>query len=191
MILIKMYVTMFPVILAGILNMLFVKTPLYQRLKCPMDGGLRLKDGRRLFGDNKTWAGFMGMILTGALSQLLWGLICRAMPDMCYIYHTYENTPLFNMLAGGAMGLTYMLFELPNSFVKRRLDIPCGKTVGGLKGGFFFVADQVDSLFGVGIVFALLYPMPLWQYFLYILLGAVTHIAVNGLLYKAKIRRNL
>ena len=51
--------------------------------------------------------------------------------------------------------------------------------------------DQLDSLFGVGIVFALRYPMPLWQYFLYILLGAATHVAVNGLLYKAKIRRNL
>lgn len=186
-----MYVTMFPVILAGILNMLFVKTSLYRRLKSPMDGGLTLWDGRRMFGDNKTWAGFFGMILAGALSQMLWGLVCLHMPDLCYIYHTHENTPPFNLLVGGAMGLAYMLFELPNSFVKRRLAIPCGKTVGGLKGGIFFVVDQVDSLFGVGLVFALLYPMPLWQYFLYILLGAVTHIAVNGLLYKAKIRRNL
>lgn len=191
MMILKMYVTMFPVILAGILNMLFVRTPLYQRLKRPMDGGLTLGDGRRLFGDNKTWAGFFGMILAGALAQTLWGMVCLRMPDLCYIYYAHENTPPFNMLAGGAMGLAYMLFELPNSFVKRRLAIPCGKTVGGLKGRVFFAVDQVDSLFGVGIVFALLYPMPLWQYFLYILLGAATHVAVNGLLYKAKIRRNL
>ena len=58
MTLLKMYVTMFPVILAGILNMLFVKTSLYLRLRRPMDGGRTLWDGRRLFGDNKTWAGF-------------------------------------------------------------------------------------------------------------------------------------
>ena len=130
------------------------------------------------------------MMLAGALAQFLWGLVCLKMPDMCYIYSKYENTPLFNLLAGGGMGLAYVLFELPNSYVKRRLDIPCGKTVQGVKGAVFFVVDQVDSLFGVGMVFAALYPMPLWQYFLYILLGAVTHIAVNMLLYKTKIRRN-
>lgn len=191
MMILKMYVTMVPVIFAGILNMLFVKTPVYARLKRPIDGGRTLGDGRCLFGENKTWAGFFGMILAGALAQLLWGWVCLGMPGLCYIYSYHENTPLFNLLAGGAMGLAYMLFELPNSFVKRRLDIPCGKTVQGVKGAVFFVVDQVDSLFGVGIVFVLLYPMPLWQYFLYILLGAVTHIAVNWLLYKTKIRRNL
>ncbi len=89
------------------------------------------------------------------------------------------------------MGLAYVLFELPNSFIKRRMDIPSGKTVSGTKGRIFFLIDQVDSLFGVAAVFAALYPMPLWQYFLYILLGAVTHIAVNSILYAAKIRRNL
>lgn len=191
MMLLKMYVTMVPVILAGILNMLFVRTPVYSRLKRPIDAGRVLGDGRRLFGDNKTWAGFFGMILAGALAQLLWGRVCLAMPELCYIYSIHENTPLFNLAAGGAMGLAYMVFELPNSFVKRRLDIPCGKTAQGVKGAVFFVVDQVDSLFGVGLVFAALYPMPLWQYFLYILLGAVTHIAVNSLLYRTKIRRNL
>lgn len=191
MTILKMYVTMVPVILAGILNMLFVKTPLYTQLKRPIDGGRILRDGRRLFGDNKTWAGFSGMILAGALAQLLWGWVCLGIPDLCYIYSRHENTPLFNLLAGGAMGLAYMLFELPNSFVKRRLDIPCGKTASGVRGAIFFMVDQVDSLFGVGLVFAVLYPMPLWQYFLYILLGAVTHIAVNWILYKTKVRRNL
>lgn len=191
MLILKMYVTMVPVILAGILNMLFVKTPVYARLKRPIDGGRTLWDGRCLFGENKTWAGFFGMILAGALAQLLWGWVCLGMPQLCYIYNYHENTPSFNLLAGGAMGLAYVLFELPNSFVKRRLDIPCGKTVPGVKGMVFFAVDQVDSLFGVGIVFALLYPMPPWQYFLYILLGAATHIAVNWLLYKTKIRRNL
>lgn len=187
----KMYVTMVPVILAGILNMLFVKTPLYSRIRCPIDGGKTLRDGRRLFGDNKTWAGFFGMIAANALTQLLWGFACLNMPDMCPLYTRFDNTTLFNIAAGAAMGFAYVLFELPNSFVKRRLDIPDGKTVGGAKGRVFFVVDQVDSLFGVAAVFALLFPMPVWQYFLYILLGAATHIAVNSLLYALKIRKNL
>lgn len=186
-----MYVTMLPVILAGIMNMLFVKTSLYARINRPMDGGRTLRDGKRLFGDNKTWAGFFGMVLASALAQLLWGFACGSFPEMCYIYYRFDNTPPFNLAAGAAMGLAYVLFELPNSFVKRRLDIPSGKTVGGIKGRVFFIVDQVDSLFGVALVYAALYPMPLRQYFLYILLGAATHIAVNSLLYATRIRKNL
>ncbi len=191
MMILKMYITMVPVILAGILNMLFVKTPLYSRAKRPIDGGKTLRDGKRLFGGNKTWAGFFGMTAANALTQLLWGSVCLNMPEMCPLYTRFENTPLFNLAAGAATGFAYVLFELPNSFVKRRLDIPEGKTVGGVKGRVFFIVDQVDSLFGVAAVYALLFPVSVRQYFLYILLGAVTHIAVNSLLYALKIRKNL
>lgn len=191
MTILKMYITMFPVILAGILNMLFVKTDLYSRIKRPIDGGKTLRDGKRIFGSNKTWAGFFGMILSCAAAQLLWGAVCLQMPEMCFLYSRFDNTPLFNLAAGAAMGFAYMLFELPNSFVKRRLDIPSGKTVRGIKGCVFFFIDQVDSLFGVAAVFAMLFPMTHRQYFLYILLGAATHIAVNSVLYAAKIRKNL
>lgn len=138
MTILKMYVTMFPVIMAGILNMLFVKTGLYSRIKRPIDGGKTLRDGKRLFGENKTWAGFFGMIITGALSQLVWGFVCLQMPEMCSLYSRFENAPLFNLSAGAAMGFAYVLFELPNSFIKRRLDIPSGKTVRGIKGCVFF-----------------------------------------------------
>ena len=36
---IKMYVTLMPVILAGVLNMIFVKTAVYRKFKSPMDSG--------------------------------------------------------------------------------------------------------------------------------------------------------
>ena len=191
MIILKMYITMIPVIIAGILNMLFVRTPLYQRMNRPIDGGRTLRDGKWIFGENKTWAGFFGMIVFGAAAQVLWGLVCMGFPELCPIYSRFGNTLLFNLAAGAAMGFAYVLFELPNSFVKRRLDIPSGKTVRGFKGVVFFVVDQVDSLFGVTGVFAALFPMTVWEYFAYILLGAGTHIAVNSILYATRIRKNL
>lgn len=187
----KMYITIFPVIIAGILNMLFVKTPLYKRFNRPIDGGGTFCDGKRIFGDNKTWAGFCGMIVFAAAAQVLWGLVCTKFPERCLIYSRFENTPLFNLSAGAAMGFAYVLFELPNSFIKRRLDIPSGKTVRGVKGAVFFVVDQIDSLFGVTLVYAALFPMTGAVYFSYILLGAVTHLAVSSILYAAKIRKNL
>lgn len=189
---IKMYITLMPVILAGILNMLFVKTAVYQRLKSPMDASRVLKDGRRLFGDNKTWAGFAGMIAANMLSQVFWGLVCRMLPEgMNYIYQYHQNSISFNLLAGAGFGLAYVLCELPNSFIKRRMGIPDGKTVSSRKGAVFFIADQTDSLFGVVLLLAFLYPMPVWQYILYIFLGAGTHIFVNYILYRLKIRKNL
>lgn len=191
MLILRMYITMFPVILGGILNMLFVKTPLYRRLNVPIDGGKILRDGKRLFGDNKTWIGFAGMIVFCAAAQVAWGTVCTRFPELCYIYFRFENTLPFNLIVGAVLGFMYMLFELPNSFVKRRLDIPDGKTVGGVKGRVFFFVDQVDSLFGAAAVFAFLYPLPVWQYFLYVLLGAGTHILVNSILFALKIRKNL
>ncbi len=188
----KMYVTMMPVILAGVLNMCFVKTSLYQKWKMPMDNGKTGKDGKRLLGDNKTWVGFLGMIVFAMISQTVWGAVCKKwLQGWNYIYDYQPNALPQNLLFGTLLGLAYVLFELPNSFLKRRLDIPAGKTVSGAKGVVFFLIDQIDSLFGVGFVLACLYPMPVWQYVLYILLGAVTHIEVNFILYHFKIRKNL
>ena len=86
------------------MNMLFVKTKLYSKIKFPIDGGKKFRDGKRFLGENKTWAGFFGMILSGALSQLLWGFVCLKIPEICYIYFYFDNTPLFNLAAGAAMG---------------------------------------------------------------------------------------
>jgi len=190
----KMYVTLAPCILAGILNMLWCRTSVCRSCASPIDRGRKLRDGRRIFGDNKTFAGFFGMIVCGCISQLLWGYLCgisEFFENRNYVYGSCPNTPGFNLLLGGLTGFAYVLFELPNSFIKRRLDIPSGKTVRGIKGAVFFAVDQIDSLLGVVLVISFFYPMPVWQYWLYILLGAGTHIAVNSVLYLLKIRKNL
>ena len=45
-----------------------------------------------------------------------------------------------------------MLSELPNSFLKRQLDIAPGAPGGGPAMLFFYVADQVDFLLGAWLV---------------------------------------
>ena len=158
-----------------------------------MDAGLILKDGKRLFGANKTWKGFFGMIVWGALAQILWGLLLKGIPSLeklHLVYAFYENTVLFNLVLGAFLGLAYVLFELPNSFIKRRLEISEGKTAeNGWKWTFIWI-DQIDSLIGC-IIFLLFYIPLSWQQMLGILiLGAGTHIGVNRLLYWAKLRKN-
>lgn len=189
-----MYITMMPVILAGISNMVVVKRNWFKKRAKPMDGGKELKDGKRIFGNNKTWLGFLTMIGCSIVTHVVWGLICRLFTDMQnmnQLYLCYENTLLYNIIVGAIMGTAYMIFELPNSFIKRRLDIPDGKTERGFKGKLFFVIDQLDSMFGVILVLAVASKISLLQYINYVLLGGLTHICVNLVLYKLKIRRNL
>ena len=189
-----MYITMMPVILAGISNMVVVKRNWFKKRAKPMDGGKELKDGKRIFGNNKTWLGFLTMIGCSIVTHVVWGLICRLFTDMQnmnQLYSCYENTLLYNIIVGAIMGAAYMIFELPNSFIKRRLDIPDGKTERGLKGKLFFVIDQLDSMFGVILVLAVASKISFLQYINYVLLGGLTHICVNLILYKLRIRRNL
>ena len=193
MLILEMYLTLLSVILGGILNMLFVKTSFYQKHKYPIDNNKILKDGKRLFGNNKTWIGFLSMIICCIITQCFVGFVCYIcnINQHNQLYNNYDNNLIFNIITGSLFGFMYMLFELPNSFIKRRLNIQCGKTNSNTIGKLFFIIDQIDSLFGVVLILVLFSKISIYQYFGYILLGGLTHISVNLILYKLKIRRNL
>jgi len=133
----EIYVTLAPPILAGILNMAWVKTPWLRRLARPIDGGLTLPDGQRVFGDNKTWKGLLGMVVLGALAGLLLGLLERgtAAEGLNLFYREHADTNAWSTLVGALLGLGYTLAELPNSFVKRRLGISPGRPPEGAAKG--------------------------------------------------------
>lgn len=190
----SMYVTLVPAIFAGVLNMIWCKLPILSSLNKPIDNGVCLSDGRRLFGDNKTWKGIVGYLLLNTLCMVLWGLLCSsnlALSSRNFFYLTNSNTIGFNQLIGVFLGLGYSLFELPNSFMKRRLGVEPGKTKNGFWKVFFVILDQADSIFGCVLVVAILYPMSIGFYLLYVALGALTHIVFNMLLYFAHLRKNM
>lgn len=191
----EMYITLMPVIVAGIINMLWCKVGICDFLKKPIDFGKTAPDGKRIFGDNKTFKGFVGMIIFGALLSVLWGEILKgneALNGLNYFYRSRSNTISYNLLIGTLSGFAYALFELPNSFIKRRLDITPGKNdISGTKRFVFIFLDQADSVFGCVLVVCMFYPLPVWYYFVYVLVGALTHIIMNMLLYFCKLRKNM
>lgn len=193
MLILDMYATTFPVILSGVFNMIFTKTSVYKKYKTPIDGYKYLSDGKRLFGDNKTWIGFFAMIVFCIVTQLVWGFILKTLELETHneLYHIHANQSVYNLLIGFLFGFTYVLFELPNSFVKRRLDIEPGKTQNSTVGIVFFMIDQIDSLIGVMAVIYLFSDISFFKYLGYIALGGLTHIGINFILFKFKIRRNL
>ena len=191
---VSMYITLIPLILTGIFNMVFCSTALCKKLEKPLDCGKCLKDGKRLFGDNKTFKGLVGYVVIGIITTVFWGGINYLFPAIVeknFIYVNHNNTVIYNVLIGALLGLAYAIFELPNSYLKRRFDVVPGKTSKGIMKYLFILLDQGDSVIGCVLVIVLVYPMPVWMYLLYVLLGMVTHFVINIFLYIFKLRKNI
>ncbi len=189
----SMYVTLMSPIVAGIINSIFCKTKCLKGLQKPMDFGRDFFDGKRIFGDNKTWKGFFGYLLWNVVCAVLWGFVCQvtSLGEYNFFYRGTENTILNNIIIGFLLGMAYALFELPNSFLKRRLGIVPGKSISGFWKAFFVFFDQADSVFGCVLVVCLYLPLSISTYFVYVAIGAATHILINMLLYALKLRRNM
>ncbi len=88
----------------------------------PIDGGRVWHDGRRLFGDGKTWRGFFGGVLFGTLTGVV----------------QYILTPGFYGSLKIAIELAFLLSfgalvgDLVGSFLKRRVNLPRGAPAIGL-----------------------------------------------------------
>lgn len=192
-ILFQMYITLLSAIIAGVINSVWCKSKALKSLQIPMDGGKNFMDGKRIFGDHKTWKGFVGYIVCNMVCMVLWGLVCSATGLETYnmFYAGTANTVLTNLWIGFLLGIFYGIFELPNSFVKRRLGITPGKSLSGWMKVIFVFMDQADSVFGCVIVVCFYAPMSIGFYFLYVVVGAVTHILINMLLYVCKLRKNM
>lgn len=144
-------------------------------------------DEQRVFGANKTWRGALGMILCSVIAMVIWGFVCHLFPLLerdNQFYLNHSNTLIFNILIGALLGIAYILFELPNSFIKRRQGIAPGKAAYVASSWKYMWLDQMDSLFGCALVLWLFYPIGLGQYLGYVFLGAVTHLGINVMLVK-------
>ena len=193
MTIVKMYITLLSAIVAGLANSIFCKLNILSVLKKPIDNGKILKDKKRIFGNNKTWKGLIGYIILNTIFSIIFGFIWKytKLEYLNYFYINHNNELLYNLLIGFLLGLFYALFELPNSFIKRRLGIKEGKTTKDIYKVLFIFLDQADSIFGMALVVWMFYPLGIKLYLLFILVGALTHILFNMLLYFLHIRKNM
>ncbi len=185
-----------PVAVCGILHMVVVKARLLALLARPIDGGATL-GGLPVFGPNKTWRGVVVMILGSALLGGLQGALGgdwaarSGVAAMDFSAAAGGSVVLGYAAVNAIFGVGYVLGELPNSFLKRRLEITAGRTGAGLVGGFFFLLDQADSVIAALVLGALVYPLP-WR-LVWVGVGCLTglHLFLNAALYLGKVRKNL
>jgi hypothetical protein len=136
-------------VIAGTAQTAWFASPASRRFAQPLDGGLTLR-GRRLFGQNKTRRGFVVMVPASAGAFALLAVLTG---DPAALGLWPLSIPGY-ALAGAIAGFGFMAGELPNSFVKRQLDIAPGAAPRGpLATACQFAVDRLDS--GLGMLLAL------------------------------------
>lgn len=181
-------------VLAGIVHMVFIKLPLLRGLEIPIDGGKILGDGKRLFGDNKTWKGFLGMPIGGLIGFGLHASLASHFEAVAkWTVVDFNNLGIFQnyWVLGLVFGLGYILAELPNSYVKRRIDIAPGTNKEGIVGKIFLIIDQIDSVIGCTIVYALVIPMTVADIMALTVIGGIYHYVFAVLLYFVGLKKQM
>ena len=187
----ELLVLLAPLVVGGIGNQLYLRLPAVGRHNAPLDGGRRWRDGRPLLGPNKTWQGAAGMV--GLTAVAMAGLASLAaersgLRDLSRMDYAAWALPWEPLLYGALWGVGYVVFELPNSFLKRRLDIPAGGNVRGARGVAFRALDQADSVIGCLLVMPVFYlPSPTEAVGI-LVVGTALHYAINLGLYGAGLK---
>jgi len=117
----------------------------FLRKRHPVDFGRNFIDGRRIFGDNKSWEG----VITGILVGTVVGAALTPLYGCSYIKLA---------VAGFTQGVGSMVGDLMNSFLKRRLGINPGGPLPFLDQVSFVVASllilrlaKIDKLVGLNL----------------------------------------
>ena len=158
---------------APLLHAPVLRFDLLRALKRPLDGGATI-GGRRVLGDNKTWRGALCMTAGVVLATVVlwqWGWWRDQLPDAIA-----DSSPL---LVGLLIGLGTVGGELPNSFLKRRLDIAPGARRHGPLGVALAVLDQGDLVIGIWVALLPIWAMPVWLAAVAFAAVAAIHAAIN------------
>lgn len=170
-----LYLTL-PLVIGGSLHMAAVRADVLSVLTKPIHA--------RAFGAHKTWRGAIVMPLATVVGVAVAATLEPFLGDWLLVPVSLEAAvPL-----GTLLGLAYILAELPNSFLKRRLGIPPGR-VPHRHHGWFVLADQTDSVLGCVLIYGLWLRPPALTLLLCVLLGPAIHLGANALLYTLRLRR--
>lgn len=171
--------------MAGVAQTAWFAAPVSRGFALPLDGGLRLRD-RRVFGGNKTIRGFVVMVpaTAGAFALLALMLTNRPAAGLWNL-----PTPGYALLGAWA-AVGFMAGELPNSFIKRQLDISPGESPRSLTWTVVqFIGDRLDSGIGMLAAVSLAVPTPALTWLYVLLLGPAIHWSFSFVLFRLGLKR--
>lgn len=140
----------------------------------PIDCGKVLGDGKRLFGDGKTWRGLFAGLSIGVIAV---GLLSLYLP---LDYSLGLSQPQF-ALAGVLLCLGAQLGDIVGSYLKRRVGLPRG-------GPVLFLDQLLFLVFGLLFV-APIYLFPLPELVFLFALTLVVHRVANIMAYSWRLKQ--
>lgn len=175
---------------AGVVQVLWLRSPRSAPLALPLDGGVRWR-GRRLLGEHKTLRGFVAMVPAAGAAFALLGAVRDALPAWLAA-GLWPMTPAELFLLGAWAAFWFMAGELPNSFLKRRWGVAPGEVPSvGVRRALCLALDRVDSILAMLIALSLAVPLA-WLTWLYVLvLGAGVHLLFSALLCLARVKKRI
>jgi CDP-diglyceride synthetase len=134
------------VLLPGIALIVVLKQGWMRRLAVPLDAGSTWADGRPIFGQTKTW---LGVVIYVGGASIVAGLLGH--PDLnAWIAPVLHGSR--SVAVGFAIGAAYVIGELVNSFVKRRLGIRSSTETSTRWRPAQRLADLADGIVAVSIL---------------------------------------
>jgi hypothetical protein len=176
-----------PLLLGLAVHGVFIKFNWLPALCRAVDGGATLR-GRRIFGANKTYRGIVVVGLGTAIGFTLQALVLHRFASARGLELLDYSFPRA-ALAGFIVGAAAMLAELPNSFIKRQLEIAPGGLARGWKGFFFYALDQVDFLMGVWLVLAFFMTVTMARVVWSLIFLFISHQLMSGAGYLLGVRQ--
>lgn len=168
-----------PILIAGLVHVAVITLDLAPGLALPIDSGRRWR-GRPLLGKNKTWRGFVVMPAATAITIAAQQAVGTQSPRLGALAPLRRHAPP-HWVVGAICGAVYVLAELPNSFVKRRLGIAPGASAPRARAAQY-VVDQLDSVIGCAVAIRTFYRISIVDAAASALLGAGCHVAVERLM---------
>ena len=176
-----------PLIFSNVLHMFFVRFQWLSFLAHPLDCNKNFR-GKRIFGDSKTLRGMIIVTLfTAVFAEIQKYILLNNQILQPYSILSFYEIHAF--VYGLGLGFFYMIFELPNSFIKRQLDIQPGMRSQQSSWFLFSLLDKADSIIGAVLYLCIFYNIS-WQFgIITILAGTGIHLFFNVLLYFLGLRK--
>ena len=167
---------------AGVFQVAWLRTGLSQKFGQPVDLGLTVR-GRRLFGQNKTLRGFMAMVPGAGFSFWAWSRVLN-------FDGLWPLSALEFVVFGCIAGFGFMAGELPNSALKRQLDIGPGEAPKqAWLRRFCLLLDRTDSLFGSLLAMNLYVRVPWTVWLGCLIVGPGIHAVFSFALYRLGVKK--